>query len=416
MADDPGANFRSFDKHCYDGVCHCDWRLTLQDCVEGHAMWYVNVVNIAISAVAALFGIGLLFYRIGVKGHSLWTNNGPSRGCLRPKPVDSMLVLLLMFNLLRLVTSIVLLVDIGPGNWIARSFVYEISWSFGLGGITLYLIGIGQTIAQSHSAQGWLPSPLVVDIIGVIALFIPLFVGTPLTIAAGAMVEAGRLSLGETLIRISYCTWFIWTGGIGTAVLIAAHRLVRILKNHHKKFRQGSNYAAVKSGIFKIQIMAFSYAACLWCFAIVLLLYGILRDQIMANTTGSIFLGAVWAITAGFTTLIVHFAVVISPDTKRNAALKSKSSSGGKVTNTNNEITSNTTPDRSTGFGVSTMDPDATGTFDQEAIANALKINDGGKPWLKEQPQRGKNAKQFKTPQRRMSETSSQLELTSYER
>ena len=69
----------------------------------------------------------------------------------------------------RLVTSIVLLVDISPGNWIARScnyfslnfrvtllpemnschlVVYEISWSFGLAGITLYLIGIGQTISQ----------------------------------------------------------------------------------------------------------------------------------------------------------------------------------------------------------------------------------------------------------------------------
>ena len=136
-------------------------------------------------------------------------------------------------------------------------------------------------------------------------------VGTPLTLTAGAMVEAGRLKLGETLIRISYCTWFIWTGGIGTAVFYAAIRLVRILKQHHKKFRQGSNYAAVKSGIFKIQIMAFSYAACLWSFAVILLLYGLLRDQIMANTTGSIFLGAAWALTAGATTIIVHFAVII---------------------------------------------------------------------------------------------------------
>ena len=98
---------------------------------------------------------------------------------------------------------------------------------------------------------------------------------------------------------------------------------------------------------------------------------------------------------------------------RSNPALRTKSSSGGGK-NSNNETSNNNNTRPDLLLGTMTMDPGATGTFDQEAIVNALKQNDGGKPWLQEQPHRGKNAN-FKIPQRRPSETSSQLELTSYE-
>ncbi|KAI8138688.1 hypothetical protein BJV82DRAFT_582680 [Fennellomyces sp. T-0311] len=324
-----------------------------------------------------------------------------------------MLTSLAIFNTLRLVTSVTLIADIAKGNWIAKSYLFEMPWIFGIGAITLYLIGIAQTISQSHSAEGWLPSPTVVDIFGITALLLPLVVGNPLTLAGGAVADRGDIETGINLIRINYGTWFVWTGGLGIAVLYAAIRLVHILRAHHKRFRQGSNYAAVKNGIYKIQMMAFSFVICLWCFATVLLLFAAIRDQIMANTVGNIIVGTAWNFLGCVTTLIVEIAVIFSPGMRTNAALRTKSSSGEGGKNSNNETSNTTRPDLI--WGTTTMDPSATGTFDQEAIMEALKHNDGGKPWLQEQPQRGKNAKKFKTPQRRSSETSSQLELTSYE-
>ena len=46
-------------------------------------------------------------------------------------------------------------------------------------------------------------------------------------------------------------------------------------------------------------------------FATLLLLYGILRDQIMTSTAGSVFLGAVWTYLGTISTLLVELAVII---------------------------------------------------------------------------------------------------------
>ncbi|KAI7858370.1 hypothetical protein BDC45DRAFT_498185 [Circinella umbellata] len=372
--DDP--NLRTFDRHCYDGVCHCDWRITLQDCVEGHAMWVVNIVNIVISAMSIILASVLLFHRIYYKGHTIWNTGGPGTGLLRPKPVDGMLLLFIIFNSLRAITSIVLVTDVGNGNWLARSFLYEIPWAFGLGGITLYLIGIAQTIAQSNCASGWLPDPRVIDAFGIFFLFAPLVVGESLTIAAGA-IASKNVYVAETLIRTNYSIWLLWTGGVGVAVLYASLRLIRILRNHHKKFQQARNYEAVKSGIYKIQLTAFSYVVCLFSFAAVLILYGILRSSIIANTKGSIFLGAVWALLGGATTFVVEVAVLVNPNTKsRNAALRTKSSSDNKTSQSNNLSYSG----RTDLGGISSFTATATGTFDNEAIERALKAKD--EEWL----------------------------------
>lgn len=48
---------RTLEYHCVEGgVCHCDWRLTLQNCAEGNAMKVVYILNIAISAFVFVIG------------------------------------------------------------------------------------------------------------------------------------------------------------------------------------------------------------------------------------------------------------------------------------------------------------------------------------------------------------------------
>lgn len=112
---------RTLTRHCFDGVCHCDWRLTIYGCEETNAMWWIYLVNIILSALVitvgtlaaavaheGLFltsviksitpGIGLLIHRLGFKGHSLWDYKR-GKGCLRPKPVDCMLCLLTVYNI-----------------------------------------------------------------------------------------------------------------------------------------------------------------------------------------------------------------------------------------------------------------------------------------------------------------------------
>ena len=146
------------------------------------------------------------------------------------------------------------------------------------------------------------------DVAGIMALISPT-VGIIITIAAGSNINSDQ-HLAETLTRINYGIWFIWTGGISTAVLLAGIRLVRILKSHHRKLRQGSSDDAVRAGIFKIQVAIAAFTTCLWIFALVLLLYGCLRDLIMENTAGSIILGAGWTLTASITILVIQMSIL----------------------------------------------------------------------------------------------------------
>ncbi|KAI8138692.1 hypothetical protein BJV82DRAFT_286508 [Fennellomyces sp. T-0311] len=347
-----------------------------------------------------------------VKGHTLWNPAASVGGILRPKPIDCMVVFFILFNTLRLLTSVVLIEDIAPNNWIARSFIFEFPWDVGLAGLTLYLIGIAQTISQSHSVRGWLPSPVVIDIVGFSMLLVPIIIGIPLTIAAGALAER-NLFAAEILVRVNYTAWFLWTGAFGAAVLYAALRLVSILKEHHKGSRHSQSYAAVEAGIYKIQSMAFIFTVSLWCFALFLLLFGILRDQIMRNKVVSIILGIFWTQLAQLSTLCVQILILCNPKFKRNPALRSKSSSGG----TTDETTSSTRPDQN--FGGSTIYA-VTATFqdDDEAILNAIKENPSYNPYFPSSSSRNKSNTNFfnNSSKRRGSDSSysSQVELTSF--
>ena len=60
---------RTLPRHCNDGgVCHCDWRLTIYDCEEANAMYYVYIINIALSGLVVAVGMYMrdddIFYLI----------------------------------------------------------------------------------------------------------------------------------------------------------------------------------------------------------------------------------------------------------------------------------------------------------------------------------------------------------------
>lgn len=83
---------------CVNGVCHCDWRLTLQDCAESKAMTIVHGINVGLSGITVVIGIILLLHRVVIKGHRLFDIN-IAKGCFRPKPIDCMLLFIIIFNL-----------------------------------------------------------------------------------------------------------------------------------------------------------------------------------------------------------------------------------------------------------------------------------------------------------------------------
>jgi hypothetical protein len=49
-------NSWQLERFCVDGVCHCDWRLTIVGCVESDALRIIHLVNIGLSAFAVVLG------------------------------------------------------------------------------------------------------------------------------------------------------------------------------------------------------------------------------------------------------------------------------------------------------------------------------------------------------------------------
>ncbi|KAI9498130.1 hypothetical protein BDB00DRAFT_950566 [Zychaea mexicana] len=363
---------QSLERHCYGNICHCDWRVTIQDCVESVPMWHVHLWNIILSALAVVVGSALLVYRLFVRGHTLWSQAGVTRGLLRPKPIDSMILLFSMFNTLRMLTSIILVADVAPENMLARSFLFELPWVFGLSGLLFYFIGIAQAISQSHSASGWLPSASVIDIFGFSALIIPFLCSWSFTLALGALAKTD-LATSELLMSINYGLWALWTGGTGTIIFVAGLRLVRILTEHHKKYRNSPTWADIKAGIFKLRMMALTLALCLWSFGTLLLCYAILRYEIIRTTAASIFLGVLWNLLAVVTTLLSFVLIIFDPHKSQNPALRTRSAD---ETTGENFTASTTQPDgrlESTTLDGGTM---SRFTDDNDVILNALKNTD----------------------------------------
>ncbi|KAI8138691.1 hypothetical protein BJV82DRAFT_630179 [Fennellomyces sp. T-0311] len=331
--------------------------------------------------------------------------------------LDCMLVFFLLFNTLKLLSAIILLADLLPTNWVARAYLYELPYDFGLGGITLYLVGISQTISQCHPVAGWLPSPIVVDVIGCAALFFPFIVSVPVSVVAGAFAESD-LATAEIMVRVAHIAWCVWTFSIGGGVFYMVFRLVRILTSHHKS-RSNRNYAVVKTGIVKIQVIGGTFVVCLWGFATVILLYIVLRDQIMANGAVCVFFAIAWSYIGAITSFIAQISAVISPKSTQNAALRKSRSSEDAISGS--AITS-TCPDHGGLLGQSTEDHAAVTFYDEsrdDAILDAIKVGDIHKEWLlreKVQWESGDDYSVHEWYKRRGSDAShiSQLELTAH--
>ncbi|KAL1929235.1 hypothetical protein VTP01DRAFT_2294 [Rhizomucor pusillus] len=323
--------YTGIERLCVNGKCHCDWRLTIHDCEEADYLYYIFVINIALSAVVSIMGFSLLFYRMVIKGHSLLERRSAQRGCLRPKPIECMVLSLSLYNLMRLVSSVILVGDLVHDNLAARSFLFEFPWQFGYGAFALYLVGIAQTLAESHKAisTGWLPSPRVVDVIGGAIFFTPFTLNNAIAVTEGAISDRYPY-VAQVLVRTHYSVWTFHCLSLTTALLFSGIRLVNILNVHLTKMQPGgARYLAIKTGIFKIRAVMLLIAGILLGFAAQCILYSALRDRILTSTAGSVTLSAFWTYLGPLGCFCLNASIILNPSQRPNF-FGSKSSSQEK--------------------------------------------------------------------------------------
>ncbi|KAI8879794.1 hypothetical protein K501DRAFT_192728 [Backusella circina FSU 941] len=303
--------FHSLERHCYGDVCHCDFRLSIYGCVESEPARIINIINIALSALLTIVGLSLTYHRIVIKGYKFMDSN-PKKGILRPKPIDSMLLFITIFNSIRCVCSIVLVLDIAADNMAFRSYIYEGGFHWGLTAFTLYLIGIAQTLVESHKAisDGWLPSPFIVDMIGLSIIFLSFVGNTILAVGAGIMARS-NIKAAEIFVQVNYIVWFVLTASVAFSVLYCGSRLLKTLKSHIKRFNTSNErYLNIKNGIFKIRVMMGLIVFCLVAYAASVLVFGVIRNAVIKNYAANVILCVSYNMLAPITMLFIEISII----------------------------------------------------------------------------------------------------------
>ncbi|KAJ8655640.1 hypothetical protein O0I10_008729 [Lichtheimia ornata] len=328
----PEGTQSTFWRICDDnGNCHCDWRLTLGDCAEDQAMRIIYIINIIGSAVVSVIGIALLFYRLYYRKQQIFTNRTPT-GFIRPKPIEAMLFMAIIFNLLRMIQAIIIVTDAAP-NPAFRSFMYEIPWQFGLGAFACYVFGIAHTVADSSKTiySAMFSSPLRIDILSTTFITMPFITNNICSIAAGIYAERGEDFIAGQFTHAQYYFWTIYCGSLGFMILFAGIKLLRLL-GHHLRMQHDlrTNIAKIKTGSLKVKIIMLVGCVCLWVFALVLCLYGVLRDQIIRNTGYNLAISAVWTYDGVVATLLVEMALILNPRMTASLGVSGVSTNGSQ--------------------------------------------------------------------------------------
>ncbi|KAI9301608.1 hypothetical protein BJ944DRAFT_271233 [Cunninghamella echinulata] len=304
-------NEPAFWRICEGDTCHCDFRLTITHCIEADALKIIYIITIIWSIINAIILLGYTFHRVVYKNQQLFDFTGRLP---RPKPIETMCLFGALFNITRLIDVIIILSDTGV-NGIIRSFFFELPWLFAMGGLSSYFFGVFHTLANSSKtiSKSWIRSQFILDLICIVMLCAPLFTTLPISFVAGYFSEIGDYQKASDWTNAMY---FIWTGHdflMGTSVLLAGIRLLRLLKHH--LLAQGDrqdNIVKIQLGVAKAKIIIFIACSCLWGYGTFIGYYAASRYAVMHNFGSTIVLACLTLYMGPLTCSIVIAALFLN--------------------------------------------------------------------------------------------------------
>lgn len=158
-----------------------------------------------------------------------------------------------------------------------------------------------------------MPSAFFVDIVGCTLFFTPFIFNNIVSILAGIFADT-HVRTATILIRLLYFAWFAECTVLSVFIVYAGGRLIRILKENHRKLGDGivaSHMNEIRDGVSKIRAQVIILSVALAVFAIALFLEAILRTAIMSHTTGNVIISVPWMYIGSITTFAFLLAILI---------------------------------------------------------------------------------------------------------
>ncbi|KAF7727792.1 hypothetical protein EC973_007023 [Apophysomyces ossiformis] len=286
--------------------------MTITGCEGQEAAKIMYIVQAALSGVVSIVAIILLYWRICYKHQTMFDFRA---GFIRPKPIESMGLFGVLFNLLRMVQSIIYVADVLP-NPIFRSFMFEVPWQFGFCALACYLFGTAHTLSDTSATiyTVWVRSPVIIDTICVLVIALPFITNTICSLLAGMYAEQGDIASAKAYTSAIYYLWSFYTAFLGLLIVFAGIRLIRLLYYHlEMQTDLRVNGAKIKTGVLKVKIVVLVGAACLWLYSIVAAMYAAFRDPITKNMPMVVLICILWMYMGALTTLMIEFAIILNP-------------------------------------------------------------------------------------------------------
>ncbi|CAO3648368.1 unnamed protein product [Cunninghamella blakesleeana] len=302
----------AFWRLCDDTGCHCDFRLTITHCKEHKALYILNIIDIVWSSIGAIIAVGILYFRIYYRNQQIFDFSGKVP---RPKPIESMAFFGVIFNLFRCINAAVLLADTAKYP-IFRAFMFEIPWQVGIAALSSYLFGIVHTLSNSsrHLYTTWVGSQFTVDIASLVVLILPVITINPIAIIAAHYAQIGDTVLATRWTQAIYVLWLVYTFLLGSLVLLAGIRLLRLLKIHllAQEENNGDQITKIQLGATKVKIIIGIACFCLWIYSLMIAFYAFARYEVMINEAYTITITALALFNGPLATTIIEFALILN--------------------------------------------------------------------------------------------------------
>ncbi|KAG2219417.1 hypothetical protein INT45_010608 [Circinella minor] len=299
-----------------DGVCHCDWRLTISNCPEGKALRIMYIVEAIGSCVFAL-----LDFRSGIP---------------RPKPIESMACMGVAFHVVRLIQACIIITDAAPNNIAFRSWIFEFGWQCVFGAITCYLFGIAHTLSTSSKViyDNWIHSPYIIDGAFFVVTGFPFISNNICAILGGIYIDQKKFELANTFTSALYHFWTFYTCFLGILLLYAGLRLLRLLRRHfiNKPGVTDDDLKKFSLGALKVKIIVVTAFSCIMIFAVIVILYASYRYEIILYKPYNVGIGIVVTFNGIVGTGFVLFGIILNPKVATLTGLVTSSSGGNDNT------------------------------------------------------------------------------------
>ncbi|KAI8139574.1 hypothetical protein BJV82DRAFT_672544 [Fennellomyces sp. T-0311] len=317
-----------FWRICDDsGKCHCDWRLTVTGCEEESAFKAMYIVNGIASGILAVAASAILFQRIYFHKQTIFD----LRSIIRPKPIESMAALGIVFHFLRMIHTIIVVLDAAP-NVAFRSFLFELPWEFAFAALACYLFGMAHTLSDVSEEWSskiiydtWVGSPYIIDGAYVCVVTLPFISNNVCSIAAGVLGLQGNFFLADRFTSVLYYFWTFYTCSLGVFIVYAGFRLIGLLQDHFegKPGVSAEDIEKLKLGAVKVKIVTFSAFGSLLLFSLINVLYGVFRHSITTHMPYNMTIAVIWTFNGILATALIVFSVILNPRMASFAGLAS---------------------------------------------------------------------------------------------